>query len=393
VQETVKSEPLTVSIKQGTSSGQQQGITTIYNCNGVSMRSTSYSSSGSTSISISSGQTAPQISNPNQQNAPSPDNIQQENQDMQNLKQEMENQQQNYQNMKNELGNRIENNGEFKQMKNELEKQGYNLTDKEIRPSTNTSGEFNYSFNKNNETASISGKMDNGSMVTINKQSSEDIKRLQQLIESNATFRQMQSSLIDKGYNLSDKKIDLKSNISSFDYRFNDSQGRDASITGNITNAGEIKDISLNEPKEPLPYWMLAFLILPLLGIYLYKRYRDNGRTPSVAPVVAPQPHVDPKKEALNRLEKAIEMFNNGMQREAYVEVSNAVRTYFKGKMGIKELTSEEMLKIIKESKDETYTGYVKQCFTQCDLVKFAKYEPNPEDFNKAVEYAKNVIV
>jgi hypothetical protein len=396
-QETVKSEPLIVSIKQGTSSGLQQGITTVYNCNGVSMKSTSYSSSGSTSISISSEQ--PQINNPNQQNALIPgDNIQQENQDMQNLKQEIEQQQQNYRNMQNELGNRIENNSEFMRMKDELEKQGYNLTSRDIRPSSNTSGEFNYSFNKNNDTTSISGKMDNSRMETINKQSSEDIKRLQQLIESNETFQQMQSSLIDKGYNLSGKEIDLKSNISSFDYRFNDSQGREASITGNVTrnvtNAGEIKDISLNEPKEPLPYWILAFLILPLLGVYLYKKYWNNGRTPSVPfAVPAPQLHVNPKEEALKRLGKAIEMFNNGMQWEAYIEVSNAVRTYFKGKMGIKELTSEEILKIIKESKDEAYTECARQCFMLCDLVKFAKYEPNLEDFDRAVEHAKMIIV
>ena len=397
-QETVKSGSLIVSIKQGTFSGLQQGITTVYNCNGVSMRSTSYSSSGSTSISISSEQIAPQTNNPNQQNALIPGDIQQENQDMQNLKQEVEQQQRNYQNMKNELGNRIENNNEFTRMREELEKQGYNLTSKDIRPSSNTSGEFNYSFNKNNETASINGKMDNGRMDTINEQSSEDIKRLQQLIESNVTFQQMQSSLIDKGYNLSDKKIDLNPNISNFDYKFNDSQGREASITGNVTrnvtNAGEIKDISLNEPKEPLPYWMLAFLILPLLGVYLYKKYWNNGRTLSVPSVVpAPQLHMNPKEEAIERLGKAIEMFNNGMQREAYVEVSNAVRAYFKGTMGFKELTSKEILGIIKDSRDETYTGCVKQCFTLCDLVKFAKYEPNLEDFNRAVEHAKKIIV
>jgi len=28
-----------------------------------------------------------------------------------------------------------------------------------------------------------------------------------------------------------------------------------------------------------------------------------------------------------------------------------------------------------------------------CDLVKFAKYETNIEDFNKAVEYAKRILM
>lgn len=390
-QETVKSEPLIVSIKQDTSSGLQQGITTVYNCNGVSMRSTSYSSSGSTSISISSEQIAPQINNPNQQNALIPGNTQQENQDMQNLKQQMEHQQQDYQNMQNELGNRIENNSEFTRMKEELEKQGYNLMSKDIRPSSNTSGEFNYNFNKNNETASISGKMDNGSMGTINKQSSEDIKKIQQYIESNETFQQMQKILSGKGYSLNDKKIDLKSSTSRFEYKYNNSQGKEASITGNVSYDGELKDISLKEEQTPFPYWLLIFFIMPLIGMYLYKKYWNNSRIPNIESV--PEVHIDAKEEALARLEKAVGIFNNGLQREAYMEASGAIRTYLKGTLGISELTSDEILKSIQGSNDERYIEDVRNCFMYCDLVKFAKYEPNSEDFNKVVGHAKRIIV
>ena len=389
-QETIKSESLIVSIKQGTSTGLQQGITTIYNCNGVSMRSTSYSSSGSTSISISSEQ--PQINNPNQQNALIPgDNIQQENQDMQNLKQEIEQQQQNYQSMKNELGKRIENNNEFTRMKEELEKQGYNLTSKSIRPSSNTSGEFNYSFNKNNETASINGKMDNGSMGTIGKQNSEDIKKIQQYVESNETFQQMQKILSGRGYSLYDKKIDLNSSTNRFEYKYNNSQGKEASITGNVSYDGKIKDISLKEEQTPFPYWLLIFLVMPLIGMYIYKKYWNNSRIPNIE--LVPEMHIGPKEEALTRLEKAVEIFNNGLQREAYMEASSAVRMYLKGTLGISELTSDEILKGIKGSKDGRYIEDVRQCFILCDLVKFAKYEPNSEDFNRVIEHAKRVIV
>ena len=105
-QESAKSEPVKVSIKQGGAMGQQQGITRIYNCGGMSMQSTSISSSGSTSISISSGsQQTSQNNNP--QPSDSPGNIQQGAQDMQNIKQEMERQQQEQQKMENELKGRI----------------------------------------------------------------------------------------------------------------------------------------------------------------------------------------------------------------------------------------------------------------------------------------------
>ncbi len=103
--------------------------------------------------------------------------------------------------------------------------------------------------------------------------------------------------------------------------------------------------------------------------------------------------HIDTKEEALARLEKAVEFFNSGLQREAYMEASSAVRTYLKGTLGINELTSDEILKSIKGSKDERYMEDVRHCFMYCDLVKFAKYEPNSEDFNKVVEHAKRIIV
>src|SRR5665811_601600 len=180
-QESVRSEPVRISIRQGQTTGQQQGITKIYNCGGVSMQSTSISSSGSTSISISSGnQQAGQDNNP--QPPASPDNIQQGAQDMQNIKQEMERQQQEQQQMENELKGRIENKSEFQEMKNELQKQGYAPTGQEIKPESNDTGNFNYTFKKGDESANISGRMNAGKMENIQEQSTEDIKKLMQYI-------------------------------------------------------------------------------------------------------------------------------------------------------------------------------------------------------------------
>ncbi|NJD52132.1 MAG: hypothetical protein FIB07_04625 [Candidatus Methanoperedens sp.] len=388
-EESVKSGPVKVSIKQGQATGQQQGITKIYNCGGVSMQSTSMSSGSSTSISISSGsQQTGQNNNP--QPAGSPENIQQSAQDMQNIKQEMERQKQEQQKMQNELRERIEGNSDFRKLDEELQKQGYAPADQEIKPESNDTGNFNYNYRKGEESANISGRMNAGKMENITKQSTEDIKKLEQYIESNETFMQMNKTLSDKGYNLTGKNIDLKTNISSFEYSYGDRQGRNASITGNVTGAGEIKDISLNEPQAPFPYWILAILLVPLLGIYLYSKFRNDAKPVEPVKEII---YVDPKKNALSMLEKAIDMFNSGMQREAYVEASHAVRSYFKGTSGINELTSNEIITGIRGSKDEGYVRDVRECFMLCDLVKFAKYEPNAEDFNRVVEYAKRVIV
>lgn len=382
-QESVRSEQLKISIKQGSSAGQQQGVTKIYNCGGVSMRSTSYSSSGSTSISISSG------SQQAQQSQQNPDNVQQTAQDMQNLKDEMNRQQQDFQEMQNELKSRIENTTDFRKMKQELEKNGYSQTENNLKPESNDTGDFEYRFMKNNESADINGRMSVGKMESINESSTEDLKRIQEFIENNETFQKMQKTLSDKGFNLTDKKIDLGSNISRFEYTYGDTNSRNASISGNVTGTGEIKDILKKEPPVIFPYWISVLLLIPLIGFYLYKKYNYKA----IIPPAAPQVTFDYKKEALLQLENAIGTFKNGKQREAYTGVSAALRLYFRGTIGITELTSEEFLRILKGSKDDACIENVKHCFLLCDLVKFAKYEPNKADFDEAVEDARKIII
>jgi hypothetical protein len=308
---------------------------------------------------------------------------------MQNIKQEMKKQEQDRQKMEIDLKGRIENNSEFQKLKEELEKQGYAPTDQEIKPESNDTGNFDYRFYKGDETANISGRMNAGKMENIREQSTEDIKKLMQYIESNETFKQMNRTLSGKGYNLSSRNIDLKTNFSSFEYSYRDQQGRNASIKGNVTDAGEIKDIMLKEPGPSFPYWIIALLLVPLLWIYFFKKSKIKEKP--VEPVIE-NIFIDPKENALSMLEKAIEMFNKGRQKDAYIEVSNAVRFYFKGTAGINEFTSDEIIKRIRGFKDETYLNDVKECFMLCDLVKFAKYEPNTQDFNRVVEHARRII-
>jgi len=288
-----------------------------------------------------------------------------------------------------ELKERIENNNEFQNLKNELEKQGYAPTEQEIKSESNDTGNFNYGFKKGEESANISGRMNAGKMENIQEQSIEHIKKLMQYIESNETFKQMNRTLSEKGYILSSRNIDLKTNINSFEYSYRDQQGRNASITGNVTNAGEIKDIMLKEPEPPFPYWIFAILLLALFGIYFFTKPRNKEKTVEPLKEII---FIDPKEKALSMLETAIDMFNNGRRKEAYMEVSNAVRIYFKGTSGLNELTSDEIIRKIRGSKDEGYLWDVRECFMLCDLVKFAKYEPNAQDFNRAVEYARRII-
>lgn len=392
-EETVKSNSLNITIKSSsTQTVHQQGITTIYNCGGISMKSTSISS-GSTQISINQniGQQRPQ----QPQRTQNPNNIQQTSQDMQNIKQEMQRQRQQYQEMKEELQKRIEENKTFQELQKQLQELGYTLQNKTINPTTNNTGDFNYQYKKGNETASISGTMQNGTITEMQKQSSESLKKLQQYIEQNATFQELQKQLQQQGYTLQNKNIGaIKQNTSAFQYQYNNSQGQNASIVGNVSLNGTITDIQINKesPKsKALPYWMLLLLLIPLVGLYYYKKH--HKRSPQVIEEIKPSaPPVNPKEEALKIIANAEKLFYSGKQKDAYKEVSSAVRFYFKYVLKKDELTSEEIIALLKTTRDRTYVNKVVDCFNLCDLVKFAKYTPNEPDFTKVVELGKEIV-
>ncbi|MFQ6063390.1 MAG: hypothetical protein ACE5J9_09500 [Methanosarcinales archaeon] len=393
-EEEIKSNSLKITIKDSTTQmPQQQGITTIYNCGGVSMRSTQISS-GSTSISINQN-IGPQPQHPQPSKITNPNNIQQSNQDMENIKKEMQKKQQQYEEMKNELQKQIENNQNFQNLQKQLQKQGYTVQNKIINPTTNNTGEFNYQYKKGNETATISGKMQNGTITEMQKQSSEDIKKLQQYIEQNQTFQNLQKQLQNQGYNLSNKNINpIIQNTSTFQYQYNTTQGQTASIVGNVSINGTITDIQIKKPSEKgksLPYWMLLLLLIPLIGLYYYKKYYNKNK--QVIEEIKPDiPSVDPREEALKRIAHAEKLFYNQKRKEAYKEVSSAVRYYFKFVLKNEELTSEEIITLLRNSRNREYVDKVVECFRLCDLVKFAKYTPNEPDFTKVVNLGKDII-
>ena len=106
---------------------------------------------------------------------------------------------------------------------------------------------------------------------------------------------------------------------------------------------------------------------------------RENGK------------HPEQSTEDIKKLEQYIE------SNETFRQMQNTLsdkgyNLTGKGISGMHELTSDEVIRSIRGSKDEGYVRDVRECFMLCDLVKFAKYEPNVEDFNRVVEYARRII-
>jgi hypothetical protein len=137
------------------------------------------------------------------------------------------------------------------------------------------------------------------------------------------------------------------------------------------------------KPGEILP-WVLLLLIAGVLiwyGIKLVKKLRMKKA--GVEPVIEAEPaHIIAFRD-LEKL-KADQLWQNGELKAYYTILSEILRQYLDNRFGISslELTTIETLSALTRSgfKDDYSYRKLKTVLTTSDLVKFAKYTPEPSE-------------
>lgn len=162
---------------------------------------------------------------------------------------------------------------------------------------------------------------------------------------------------------------------------------------------GDIKDIKppLDAPwmlEDFLPY-LIALLILALasLGYYYYRKWkkrREEGFVPA-------KPLIPPGQVALAALRIVEEkhLWQQGKVKQYYSEVTEIVRRFIEDQYGILALesTSDEILaQLLKLPEAQALLKEFRSFFTTADLVKFAKYLPAPEEHEKELRWAYEIV-
>ncbi len=387
-EEEVASNELEIRVKENKSfhNPKQSSITTVYQCGGMSMRSTSYSSSSS----MQQQQPTQQQQNIQQR----VNEMQQKNQDMNSLKQHMEQQLRQQKETQEKMKEMIEKNKNFQQMQRNLEEQGYKFQQKEVNPESNGTGDFSYSYKKGNETARIRGRMEGGEMKRLEKHTSEELKEMQEKLEQNPEFQRMQNMLQEEGYSLKEGNLSpIQNNISRFNYQYLNPENQSANITGEIHVDGNITRIRVAREKKESnklnPLWIPPLVVLLILLYFLIKRRRKRKPAPESPKKEKP---IDFRKLALSMISEAEELYRKGKRKKAYTRVSEAIRLYFRYALKQKEeLTDYEVVQLLKKKKHGKL-GTTKECLNLCNLVKFAKYKPRDEDFDRIVKMAEEIV-
>jgi hypothetical protein len=150
--------------------------------------------------------------------------------------------------------------------------------------------------------------------------------------------------------------------------------------------------IDIKEPYEaPVTFkevapWLFGILLgagLIFLIIYAINRRKNNKPIFSFPQKPKEPAHIIALRE-LDQI-KEQKLWQQGKVKEFYSEVTDATREYIENRFGIMamELTTDEIIRKINEQKgmlDEKSFEYLKQMLSSADLVKFAKFTPQPED-------------
>lgn len=164
-----------------------------------------------------------------------------------------------------------------------------------------------------------------------------------------------------------------------------------------------IKDI--NQPvrvpltfKEVLPIILIALGVLLLIAliVYMVMRFAKNRKPKEVK--VKAKPKIKPHITALAKLEelRRKKLWEEGNVKEYYSELTDIIRTYMEGRWDINAMelvTDEIMSELHRINLPEETCAMMKQILETADLVKFAKWQPLPNDhdlcFKDAVGFVK----
>ena len=159
-------------------------------------------------------------------------------------------------------------------------------------------------------------------------------------------------------------------------------------------DATEMKEIK--GPWSVPPNWFLYILVLLLLIVivgalvllYLRKRAKPMNLQSEVGP--QRQPH-EIAYEQLNRIEE-MNWIAQGEMKVYHTEISHIIRQYIAARYHIPalELTTQELLDRLQP--ENIPRERIRQFFTNCDLVKFARYSPTKPEAHERMQEARRIV-
>lgn len=159
----------------------------------------------------------------------------------------------------------------------------------------------------------------------------------------------------------------------------------------------------LKAPKNvPYPYkevmkkyapYVIGLIALIALLIFLWYKYKNKDKPKYIKPKTA----LDFHKEAIDKLKEidSQKLWQSGQIKEYYLSISEILRTYLEGRYEVNamESTTDEIIEDFKELKEnKALSAKLKEVLQQCDLAKFAKFQPLGDENMRMMKISQNFV-
>ncbi len=151
---------------------------------------------------------------------------------------------------------------------------------------------------------------------------------------------------------------------------------------------------------ELFPWILLALAVILIAGSIIYYFVKKEKKIPLFTP--RPKPKLPPHRIALDALEqlKKEKIWQQGKDKEYHTRLTDIIRVYLEDRFGVAavEMTTPEILESAGKNTEigKDNISLLSEILELADLVKFAKYKPQPSENEKAMEQAfafvKNTI-
>jgi len=315
-------------------------------------------------------------------------------QDSSALKQQMEKQMKEQEAMKQEFQKQLAQNQDFQKEHQELLNKGYNLTNADVNPSSNNTGDFELNYqNKDGNQASLKGHMDNGKMQSLQKDTPESRQKTLNQLQQNKQFQEYQKQLQKQGYSKQNTEVSQEQDKTNVKVNYANQNNETANISADIVN-NTVQNVELQKTeKDKQNYWwiLLVLLLLAVFGYFAYKKLNNKPHQETDVIEKKKEKPFDYKSESIKLLEESKKLFGQKQYKEAYGTAGQALRLFlsYENKLN-KEITNDEIINYLRYHKKEYKEA--KECFDLCSLVEFAKYQANKKDFDKIIEYTTKII-
>lgn len=320
-------------------------------------------------------------------------------------------------------------NEDFDQLNQELLDEGFQQTDSTINAESQDTGNFTIDYqNEEGEWGSLEGRMEDGEITEIQKQTQPMQEELLDSLKSSEQFQELDQELLDDGFvqtetqfqgktnvgeqnqgnsseqnNLSEQnsseeitseEIEENANQSSLEQETqvsvqyeNPETNATASITG-VFDEEELEEVILNRSDSPFEFLWWVIPLLAIIGfiIYLvYRKYHNKNQKEMIL-----DESFDYKKEAKKLITKAQYNFKEGNYKNAFSDGSSAIKLLLSYQLQLnKEITNKELLAQI----DWRSPNFMKisEALGTASLVEFAKAKPTDTNFDMIVSVFETV--